>query len=101
MPSDNDSDLMSLENHVVLFHGDLANGDHIHSIQLQSPSKIWLAICYFQPCTVSHQNDFCQCYLANVHLGCKDNTGLISDISVLCPKETGKFASKPGFCCTH
>ena len=45
--------------------------------------------------------DALHCILVKPELACKDKTGLMGDIMVLHPKETGIMASKPGFHCMH
>ena len=94
--------------YVVLFHGDLGTGIQIKAAQeYQSIEKmpyhrkqhaIFVPSLFHVKMAIA---DALHHILVKPELVCKDKTGLMGDIMVLHPKETGIMASKPGFHCIH
>ncbi|KIM55780.1 hypothetical protein SCLCIDRAFT_17343 [Scleroderma citrinum Foug A] len=101
-------DAPDISQHVVLVHGDLGTGERLQAVQLwhsieDTPWDQFRHVLFIpglfhlkMACAEAIWRCFIQPPTAQ-----EDETSLIHDISILCPRETGLFCTKPGFRWTH
>ncbi|KAF9234423.1 hypothetical protein BU15DRAFT_89990 [Melanogaster broomeanus] len=103
-----DLDSPDFSEHVVLVHGDLGTGECLQSAQLRRSieSTPWNRFQHvvFIP-GLFHLKMACadalwRCFI-HPTMAREDETSLVYDIAQIRPKETGIYASKPGFRCMH
>ena len=104
---DND-DCVDITDSVVLIHGDLGMGERISSIRKwrSIEDQPWEHYQYTKYCPgLFHLKmaavETLWCIFLKTKLAQQDETCLMKDIGVLCPKETGRMASKFEFQRTH
>ncbi|KAF8986464.1 hypothetical protein BDQ17DRAFT_1259653, partial [Cyathus striatus] len=91
--------------HIVLFHGDLGTGDRILSIQLhrsieKTPYNRFEFVAFnpgYFHVKMACAETFQQNFILPAMNSYEDNTSFMGDIRILRLKQTGMFASKPGF----
>ena len=105
---DVEMDSLDISKHVILIHGDLGTREHLQAAQLHRSIEstpwnhfqhvVFIPGLFHLKMACADALWRCFIYPPTAH---EDETSLMRDIAHIQPKETGIYASKPGFCRMH